>query len=130
MTMPDEPQKQSGPLARVGQNDSFAGLTRIGILFVGAALAWAAFDFRAALSRIDENQRAIIAVADRTTHLEDSTTNTANSIKEFRLWAESQVVNLVTQTNTDAKSINDLDRAQGKLSQRVLCLENKVRCPQ
>lgn len=127
MTMHDEQPKQSGPLARVGQNDSFAGLTRIGIVLFGvvmtAIFAWAASDVRGSLNDIRENQRAVIALGDRTTRLEDSSVNTGQAIKEFRLWAESQVGILITNSNTDAKQINQLDR-------RVLCLENRTKCPQ
>lgn len=127
MSMPDDPPKQTGPLARVGQNDAFAGVTRIGIVLFGvvmtAIFAWGASDVRGSLNDIKENQRAIIAIGDRTTRLEDTTANTATSIREFRLWAESQVGILVSNGNSDSKSINALDR-------RVFCLESHTKCPQ
>lgn len=128
MTEPDH--RQSNPLARVGQSDSFAGFTRLSMLIGGAMVTWAAFDLQTALRRIDENQKAIIAVADRTTHVEDTSANVAASLREFRLYTEGQFNALNSDVNMQSQRMTDLDRAQGKTLGRVLCLENKTRCPQ
>jgi hypothetical protein len=127
MSLTDSDNKPTGPLARAGKNDSFAGLTRIWIValpvFVTALFYWGEQDVSSVLRDVRSNQEAIIAIRDRTTHLEDSTANTATSVREFRLWAESQVGVLISNSNGDAKSINALDR-------RVLCLEKHTLCPQ
>lgn len=128
--MTDTDAKPSGPLARVGQSDSFAGFTRLSIVVVGAIIGWASFDFRSALSDIRDNQKAIIALADRTTRVEDTTANVGASLREFRLYAEGQFNSLTTDFNSQSQRITDIDRSQGKTVSRVLCLENRTRCPQ
>ena len=123
MSHTDPDNRSTGPLARVGQNDAFAGVTRIGILVVGVLLSVLGYDFHSALGRLDDAQKDIAKTMDRTTRLEDSSVNTAQAIKEFRLWAEGQVGILITNSNADAKSISALDR-------RVFCLESHTKCPQ
>jgi len=130
MAMTDPDNRQSGPLARVGQSDSFAGFTRLSIVIGGVLISWAAFDLQAALHRIDENQKAIIALADRTTHLEDRSSTVSESLKEFRLWTEGQIGGLNADLNTQSQRINEVDRSQAKTLGRVLCLENRTKCPQ
>ena len=130
MTITDPDGRAAGPLARVGQSDSFAGLTRLSILIGGAIITWAGFDLRAALDDIHQNQKAIIALADRTTHVEDATTHLGDSLREFRLFAEGQFNSLNSDFNSQSARITDIDRAQGKTLGRVLCLENKTKCPQ
>lgn len=127
--MTDTDSRPTGPLARVGQSDSFAGLTRIGILVVGAIITWAGFDFHSALDDIHQNQRAIIALGDRTTHVEDVAANALTSGREFRLWTEGRVNDLTSLINSSGQQINEIDRKEELTKTRVRCLENKTRCP-
>lgn len=133
MTDNDHEGKQTGPLARIGQNDSFAGITRIGILFLPVLLTgiigWAASDMKSMLSRIDENQNAIIAIGNRTTRVEDAAALALSSGHEFRTWTEGRVNDLTSGLNADGRLINDIDRKQAETTNRVRCLENRTRCP-
>jgi len=126
--------KPPGPLARVGQNDAFAGFTRIGIVVLGVVLTgisgWAASDLKGVLSDIKDNQAAVISLGLRTQHLEDSQTNSAAAMREFREWTVGQVTGINNQINADSQRLNEIDRSQGKALSRILCLENHVRCPQ
>lgn len=140
MAMTDPEAKPNGPLARLGQNDSAAGLSRLGIgillAALGAIFAWGGHDLGVMFDRLNENQRAIVALGDRTTRVEDAAANARdaataaqNSSKDFRIWTEGRVNDLTSQINAEGRQIDQVDRSQAETTNRVRCLENRTRCP-
>lgn len=138
--MTDIDGKQTGPLARLGQNDSAAGLSRLGIGLMlaafGGIIAWGGHDLGVMFDRLNENQRAIVALGDRTTRVEDAAANAReaaataqNSSKDFRIWTEGRVNDLTSGINADARQIDEIDRKQELTANRVRCLEHKTSCP-
>lgn len=131
--MTDTDNRPVGPLARIGQSDSAAGLSRLGIALMTAALggliAWGSHDLGVMFDRLNENQRAIIAIGDRMTHVEDKADLALTSSKEFRIWTEGRVNDLTSHLNASDRLIDQIDRKQSEASNRVRCLENKTRCP-
>lgn len=132
MSMPDD-NRPPGPLARIGQSPSAAGLSRVGIAFLTVVLtglvAWGAHDLDSMLDRINENSKAIIALGDRTTHVEDKADLALTSSKEFRLWTEGRVNDLTAQINANSRQTYDVNAGLTSANNRIHCLENKSRCP-
>jgi hypothetical protein len=133
--MSDQPDRppNTGPLAKLGRNDSFAGATRIvvsvGGILLTAIIGWARADIQSALDNIKSNQQAIERLAERTTVLEQRTDSDKESVVEFRQWTTSQVSGLNNQGNTTASDLGHLQSSHERLEGRVRCLEHKVPCP-
>lgn len=130
MTMPVDPNRPTGPLARVGQNDSFAGFTRLWMAVAGLLVAWAAFDVKGVLKDIKDNQVAIQMIGDRTTHLEGAASTAATNLNEFRLWTQDRVRDLAGDIKDEDKRLYAVETAEGKTVSRVACLEHHSTCPQ
>lgn len=133
MTNIDEEKRAPGTLAKVGASQSFAGFTRIVITLGGFALsgliAWGRHDIVAVLDDVKANQDAIRAIGERTTKLESIADTTTQNAHEFRTWTQHSVDSLVDQSNNDRKAVDAIKDKQVSTEFRVVCLENKIKCP-
>lgn len=125
-----QPDKKPGILSRAGNSPSFAGLTRYGVLLIGAAISWAAYDAHDVIQSVKDDQVAISKLAEKTKGVEDATGTLKSTLEEYRHWAGTSIDNLVAGQNLQAKSLYELQVGATRTGNRLQCLEVNRPCPQ